>query len=52
MHCRALSPQPTAATLTARLIGIGVNLAATPEPDADIEMAVVHATTAATGTAC
>ncbi len=42
---RATSPEPTPAPdeLTARMVGIGMNFAATAKPDADIESTLVHA---------
>jgi hypothetical protein len=39
-------PQPTAAELTARMAGIGMNFAVAPRVDADIEKTLVHASAA------
>ncbi len=36
-------PRPPAAELTARMVGIGLNFAAKPRPDADLEATLVHA---------
>ena len=36
-------PRPAAAELTARMVGIGMNFAAKPRPDADLEATLVHA---------
>ncbi len=39
----APEPRPAAELLTARMVGVGMNFAATPERDADLESTLVHA---------